>query len=73
MEFDSAHNTPLRSKLTEPEKAEIRRRWEIRDTRKSLALEYHCRPSLIESTVCNVNDKRRRNRKHKAKKKAQQS
>lgn len=70
MEFDSSHTTPLRSNLTDEEKAEIRRRWKARDTRKSLAQEFHCRPSLIESTVCNVNDKRRRDRKYKAKKKA---
>lgn len=68
MEFDSTGSKPLRSKLTEAEKAEVRRRWEIRDTRKSLAMEFHCRPSLIESTVANRNDKRRWNETYKAKK-----
>lgn len=69
MEFTSPCTIQLRSKLSEPEKAEIRRRWAIRDTRKSLAMEFHCRPSLIESTVANRQDKRRWNETYKAKKK----
>lgn len=67
MEFTSPSTTPLRSTLTYAEKMEIRRRWERRVTRKSLAEEYHCRPSLIESTV-SKRDKRKANLKYKAKK-----
>lgn len=67
MEFQSPDTPPLRSKLTYAEKMEIRRRWDRRVTRKSLAAEYNVRPSLIESTV-SKRDKRKANLKYKAKK-----